>query len=39
MSKCRRCRKEVDKYATMFGYCPECIKELKEKPKEKENEC
>ena len=28
MSKCRRCKKEVDKNTIMFGYCEACQKEL-----------
>ena len=28
MTLCRRCRKEVDKHTTMFGYCRECAVEL-----------
>jgi len=26
---CRKCKEEVDKYSTMFGYCPICRKIMK----------
>jgi len=29
MSMCRKCKKEVDKYTTFFGYCTECQKTVK----------
>jgi len=28
MSKCRRCKKEVDKHKTLFGYCMDCVEYL-----------
>jgi len=27
-SRCRRCKKKVDKNATMFGYCHQCMVDL-----------
>lgn len=35
MSICRRCEQEIDKYTTMFGYCPKCIKDLKKTKNQK----
>ena len=38
MVKCRRCKKKVEKYATTFGYCPNCLRELGGNQPKKEEE-
>jgi len=30
---CRKCKKKVGKYTTMFGYCEECREEMKKEEK------
>jgi len=35
MSGCRSCKKQIDKYETIFGYCFDCAKKLGAKIEDK----